>query len=66
MTTDILPRPLLDIEEAARILGTSERMIRRLIAEGKLRRVKVGRWVRIRPEDLERFMDINTSTGGTR
>jgi excisionase family DNA binding protein len=48
-----LPRRLLDVAEVADLLNVSVRTIRRMIDEGRLRRVPhLGRLVRIRPEDV--------------
>jgi len=44
---------LLTVADAAELLGTSERFPRRLIAERRIRFVRVGRHVRI-PEDAVR------------
>ena len=47
-------RPFLTVAEAADELAVTERFIRKLIADGDLRAVKVGaRVVRIRRTDLE-------------
>ena len=47
-------RPFLTVAEAADELAVTERFIRKLIAEGDLRAVKVGaRVVRIHRTDLE-------------
>ena len=47
---------LLTVEEAADRLGTSERFIRRLIAERRIAYVRVGRHVRIAEADLASFV----------
>jgi len=47
---------LLTIDQAAAMLGTGERFIRRLIAERRIRFHKVGRHVRIAVADLEAFI----------
>jgi excisionase family DNA binding protein len=47
---------LLTVEQAAERLGTSERFVRRLIAERRIAYVKVGRHVRIATGDLEAFI----------
>ena len=51
------PRTLLTVDEAAAILSTSSRFIRRLIAERRIVFVKVGRHVRIAESDLNAFID---------
>jgi excisionase family DNA binding protein len=43
---------LLTVEQAAEPLGTSERFVRRLIAERRIAFVKLGRHVRIAEPDL--------------
>jgi excisionase family DNA binding protein len=47
---------LLTVEQAAERLGTTERFVRRLIAERRVAYVKLGRHVRIAAEDLEAFI----------
>ena len=48
---------LLTAAEAAAILSVSLRQVRRWITEGRLPVMRVGRAVRIRPEDLRTFID---------
>lgn len=52
---------LLDVAGAAERLGTTERHVRRLVSERRIPFVKVGDKVRFRPEDLERWIDANTT-----
>lgn len=47
--------PLLTIKEAARELGIGSTYCWQLTARGQLPVVRLGRLVRIRPEDLARF-----------
>jgi excisionase family DNA binding protein len=47
---------LLTVAEAAKILKTTERFPRRLIAERRIRFVKVGRYVRIPESALCEFI----------
>jgi excisionase family DNA binding protein len=47
---------LLTVEQAADRLGTSERFVRRLIAERRIAFVKLGRHVRIAEPDLINFV----------
>jgi excisionase family DNA binding protein len=49
--------PLLDVKQAAKFLGTSERFPRRLIAERRIRFVRVGRFVRIPLSALTEFIE---------
>jgi excisionase family DNA binding protein len=48
---------LLTPEEAGWYLGCTERQVRRLIAERKLARVKVGKLVRVKIDDLDAYID---------
>ena len=47
---------LLTPEQAADILVVSPRYIRRLIQERRLDHTKIGRYIRIRRSDLEKFI----------
>jgi excisionase family DNA binding protein len=47
---------LLDVGEAAEMLNTSERFVRRLIQERRIAFVKVGRHVRIKSSELDQFV----------
>lgn len=47
---------LLTVGQAAEILGTTERFPRRLIAERRIRFVRVGRHVRIPEDALSEFV----------
>ena len=46
-------RPLLTVPEVAALLRLSPRSIRRLIDDGRLPIVRLGRAIRIRPQDVE-------------
>jgi excisionase family DNA binding protein len=48
---------LLDVEGLARRLGVSVRFVRRLVEERRIPYVKVGRFVRFDPVDVERWID---------
>ena len=54
---DQAPAVLLTVEAAADRLSTSQRFIRRLIAERRIEFVKVGRHVRISESALTDFID---------
>lgn len=55
---------LLTASDVARRLGISVRSIRRrLVEDGSLTVVRIGRAVRIRPTALDRFVEKNTSCG---
>ncbi len=47
---------LLTVEQAAERLGTSARLVRRLVLERRIAYVKVGRHVRITEADLVEFV----------
>ena len=51
---------LLTVDEVASLLGTTARFPRRLIAERRIRFVRVGRHVRIPECELEAFVDAGT------
>lgn len=51
---------LLTVAEAAELLGTSERFPRRLIAERRVRFVRVGRHVRIPESAMTEYIDAAT------
>lgn len=55
-----LSDPLLTVEEAGEALGTGPRFPRRLIAERRIRYVKVGRHVRIPESALIEFVSSGT------
>ena len=55
---------LLDINEAAERLGTTERHMRALIADRKIDYIKVGRLVRFDPSTLDAWIVANTVTAG--
>lgn len=51
---------LFTIEEAADALGTSTRFPRRLVAQRRIRFVKVGKFVRIPESAIDEFVDAGT------
>ncbi|MER6950266.1 helix-turn-helix domain-containing protein [Nonomuraea sp. NPDC000554] len=53
---------LLNVEEAAELLNTSPRFVRRLIAERRIEFVKLGRPVRIRESALIAYVVEGTVT----
>ena len=52
---------LLSVDDAAKMLGTTPRFPRRLIAERRIRFVRVGRHVRIPERELQNFIDAGTA-----
>lgn len=49
-------QPSLDIEEVARLFKCSEQTVRRMIADGELPAVKIGKQWRIRPERVAEML----------
>jgi excisionase family DNA binding protein len=49
--------PLLDTDELAKVLNVTSRHIRRLVAERRIPFVKVGRFVRFDPSELDVWLD---------
>jgi excisionase family DNA binding protein len=52
--------PLLTVDQAADLLGTGPRFIRRLIAERRIQYVKLGRHVRLQEAALIEFIASQT------
>jgi excisionase family DNA binding protein len=48
---------MLSVPEAARLLGVSRSMVYVLIRRGDLRVRRIGSLARIRPEDLQKYID---------
>lgn len=57
---------LLTVEETSERLNVSVWSIRRWINEGKIPRVKIGRCVRVRLDDLEAFVESGRAKLGER
>ena len=53
---------LLTVDEAADLLNTTPRFVRRLIAERRICYHHIGRHVRISERDLEEFVDAGRVT----
>ena len=51
---------LLTGDEVARILQISKPYAYQLMQRGEVAVVRIGRCVRVRPEDLQRFIEANT------
>jgi len=47
-----MPKPLFTVQQAAAFLNVTPRTVRRMIDDGRLPAVRLGRMVRIRPEVL--------------
>ena len=56
MAQQIELEPLLTIEETSKILKVSPKTVRRRIDNGELSFIRDGRVLRIRPEDLRRYI----------
>ena len=55
--TDTIPlKPLLTVQETARILGCSVKSVRRRIEAGDLPAIRDGRLLRVHPDDLDRYI----------
>ena len=50
---------LLDVAQTADRLGVTVRWVRRAIAERRIPFIKVGRYVRFDPEELDAFVEAN-------
>ncbi len=48
---------LLDVPQVAQMLGVSQWLCWQLVWTGELRSVKVGRFVRVRPADVDRYLE---------
>ncbi|SOD71205.1 excisionase family DNA binding protein [Jatrophihabitans sp. GAS493] len=51
---------LLTVDEAASVLGTTSRFPRRLIAERRIRFVRVGRHIRIPESAIDEYVQAQT------
>jgi len=49
--------PLLDVATAATRLGVTVRFVRRLVAERRIPYVKVGKFIRFDPAEVEQWID---------
>jgi excisionase family DNA binding protein len=54
----------MTIQEVADELGVTEKMVRRLLASGQLKKMKVGRLVRIHVDDLSAYIAKARNEGG--
>jgi excisionase family DNA binding protein len=52
-------RRLLTVDQVAEFAQVNSRTVRRLIKKGRLRVVRLGRSVRIHPEDLDALLQSN-------
>jgi excisionase family DNA binding protein len=52
----VRPRALVDRDELAARLGVSERFVRRLVEERRIPYLKLGRFVRFDPVEIDRWL----------
>lgn len=57
---------LLTVHDVANVCRLHEVTVRRHIASGRLRLVRVGKGVRVRPEDLESYLQQPAALGAER
>ena len=53
---DLMKKRLYDSKEVSMLLGISQQSLRRAIAAGKIKTVRLGRFLRIPAEEIERFL----------
>ncbi len=62
-SSDVLPiEELLNIKQAARVLGMSVKGLRTWVWKRQIEFVRVGRTIKFRPETLRRYIDRHTVT----
>lgn len=54
---------LIDVEQAAGLLGCTPRMVRKLASERTISVVKVGSLTRFRPADIDAYIESRTVKG---
>jgi excisionase family DNA binding protein len=74
MSARVLPRateyagarlePLLSLDQVGELLGVSRKTVSRLALAGELPTVRVGRSVRINPEDVRGYVERNREERG--
>ncbi len=64
MIDDTIPK-LLTLPQVAKVLQVSERFAYSLAQRGELPTVRMGRSVRVRPADLQWFIERNVQNGET-
>lgn len=50
---------MIDLEEAAQRLGLSVSTVRRLVRDGELTAYRIGKQIRLRPEEVDAFVNAN-------
>jgi excisionase family DNA binding protein len=56
-TNSVSAPPLLDVAALADRLGVTERFVRRLVAERRVPFVKLGKFIRFDPRDIESWLE---------
>lgn len=54
------PRPLLTVPRVADSIDSSERTVHRLIKSGELRACRIGKLLRVHPDELDRYIQKHT------
>ena len=58
---EIITEPLLTVAQVAATLQIREKLVRNHIKEKRLKAIKIGKYWRIKPEDLHAFIEGNSS-----
>lgn len=58
--------PTLTLEQAARELGLSIDLVRQLCKDGEIPHVRVGKFYRIKPIDINNYLERNYHKGATK
>lgn len=58
---EIITEPLLTVAQVSATLQIREKLVRNHIKEKRLKAVKIGKYWRIKPEDLHAFIEANSS-----
>lgn len=66
MTAITTTPDLLSVPDSSEYLAVSERFIRRMVSEGRVPVVKLGKHVRIRRSDLDAYIAASTREAVTR
>lgn len=59
MSLAVIPKKLLSVQETAQMLGLSSRTLYRMVCDGELPCIKVGKSVRYDPSDVQAYIDRN-------
>ena len=64
-TTATGRRGLIDVPALAADLGVTQRFIRRLVAEDRVPFLKIGKFVRFDPNEIDEWVDARRQSGPT-